>query len=147
MRRAWLAVVLVVLGVLTGCGDSASDRRESYCAALEEAQPELTRTADEAGAGAFLGLLPTLEELAAESPSDLKDEWQTYLGSLRTMRDVLASADLTPADLAAGIPDGTDDDTAAEVTAAVRNLRGPQTRAAASAITQQALDVCGVQIL
>lgn len=145
--RLFLVAALVVGLAACGSSDPDVERRSAYCEALEEAQPELTRTADEAGPDAFLTLLPTLEELASASPSDLKDEWQVYLAALRGLRDALGDAGLAPADLAEGIPDGVDDSTATAVTAAVRNLRSGETRDAASAITQQALDVCGVQIL
>ncbi|WP_446499891.1 hypothetical protein [Nocardioides alcanivorans] len=107
----------------------------------------MTRTADEGGAGAFLDALPILEELAQGSPSDLKDEWQTYLTSLRNLRDVLAEIAVDPEELADGVPTRLSKAERQRVRGAVRNVRSVETRQAAQGITQQALDVCDVQIL
>lgn len=147
LRCLTAGVLIGVLGLVVGCSESDQDRRDAYCQTLEEAQPELTRIADEAGPGAFLDLLPRLEEIGAEAPSDLKDEWQTYLTALRGMRDGLEAAGLEAEDLTDGVPTDLPTDEATAVTAAVRNLRSAQTEAAATGITQHALDICGVQIL
>nr|WP_235735134.1 hypothetical protein [Nocardioides alcanivorans] len=148
-RRVGGAVVLAVLAgsALTGCQQSEQERRADYCKAIADASATLTRTADEGGAGAFLDALPILEELAQGSPSDLKDEWQTYLTSLRNLRDVLAEIAVDPEELADGVPTRLSKAERQRVRGAVRNVRSVETRQAAQGITQQALDVCDVQIL
>lgn len=142
-----LALVALVLPVLAGCQQSEEDRRADYCEAVADAADELTRTADEGGAGAFLQALPVLEELAEQSPSDLKDEWQTYLGALRNLRDVLSETGVEPEELTDGVPERLGAAEQERVLGAVRNVRSRATAQAAQGITQQALDVCDTQIL
>ena len=140
-------VGLLLTGAVAGCDQSEEERRADYCAAVSAAAEELTRTADEGGAGAFLDALPTLEELAQQSPSDLKDEWQTYLGALENLRDVLAEAEVEPDELGDGVPRRLSKAQRQRVEGAVRLVRSDKTAAAAAGITQQALDVCDTQLL
>ncbi|WP_110205621.1 hypothetical protein [Nocardioides daejeonensis] len=147
VRRLAAVLILTLLFGLGACSKSAEEKRADYCAAVKDASTGLTRTADEGGASAFLKALPVLEELAEQAPSDLKDEWQTYLGALRNLRDVLAEAKVTPEELSDGVPKRLSEEERARVLGAVRNARSPQTQAAAQGITQQALDVCRTQIL
>ena len=140
-------VVLLLLPVVAGCEQSEEERRADYCAAVSDAAEELTRTADEGGAGAFLDALPLLEDLAQQSPSDLKDEWQTYLGALQNLRDVLADVEVAPDELEDGVPERLSKAERRRVEGAVRLVRSEKTRTAAAGITQQALDVCDTQLL
>lgn len=146
MRYAVALVVLLVLPV-TGCSKSQDEVRDDYCAAVKEHSEDLIRLSDEGGPEAFAKMLPTLEELAAEAPEDLADEWSSYLDALRGWRDALDESGVEPADLAGGMPKDLARDDKRRIRGAATVLRSPEVTAASEGIEQQALDVCGTPLL
>lgn len=147
--RGWsAAVAVVVMLTVAGCSEPTKEQqRAEYCGLLKDSSKELTRIADEGGVGAFLDALPTLRKLADAAPKDLDDEWATYLAALDGLADALETAGLEPEALATPFPDDVSRSEQQALAEAVAALSSAPVRAAATGITQQALDVCDTQIL
>ena len=138
----------LVLG-LAGCSESDDERRDAYCDAVRKDAKEVGRTVSEGGAGAFLEVLPTLEDLAEQAPSDLKDEWQTLVNALRGLQDAVDETGLQPGDLeeGGGLPADLSAADRRTVRGAASVLASPEVVAATQGIEQQALDVCKEPLL
>ncbi|CAM3233966.1 hypothetical protein NODU109028_05385 [Nocardioides dubius] len=145
---AALGVALLAGSALLACSEPTDqEQRAAYCEAVSDAAQELTRIADEGGAGAFVQALPTLEGLAEAAPADLEDEWATYLDALHGLRDAVADAGLEPSALDAPLSEDVAQADRQAIATAVATVTSAEVRAAATGITQQALDVCDTQIL
>lgn len=143
-----LSLVVVAALAVSGCSEPTKEQqRAEYCGMVKDASGELTRIADEGGVGAFLDALPTLRRLADAAPADLADEWASYLGALEGLDKALDRAELAPSALASPFGDDVSEKDRAAITDAVRTIGSAEVRAAATGITQQALDVCNTQIL
>jgi hypothetical protein len=142
------ALAAALLGA-TACGESADERREAYCDAVGQRSEEVSRTVAEGGPGAFLEVLPALQDLADQAPSDLKDEWRTLVNALEGLRDALDEAGLEPADLGegGGLPAGLSREDRRTVRGAASVLASPEVVSATRGIEQQALDVCKQPLL
>ena len=146
MRRLAASVLLLGL-VATGCQQSEDDRRADYCALVEEKADEVTRTVNEGGSAAFVELLPTLEKLADAAPSDLKDEWQTFVNALLALRDALDETGVDPDQVDGELPDGLSRDERRRVLSAVALLASADVVNDVKGIEQHALDVCHTPLL
>ena len=143
-----LATLALALGLLaTACQESDDDRRAAYCDLVEEKADELTRTVDEGGAGAFVELLPTLEELGDAAPIDLKDEWREFLDPLRALRDVLEETGVEPDEVDGELPEELTREERLRVRNTAALLATPEVFGAVQGIEQHALDVCHTSIL
>ena len=146
MRRAGppLVAALVVLGgVVAGC----SSEQETYCAAVQEHQGELSDVAASDEPGAVLGALDAYRDLRSKAPDDIRDEWTQVVTRLEALGDALDAAGVDPAaydpEVTPGdLPDG--DRRAIE--AAARDLGQRETVEAMGGVEQQALDVCGTPL-
>lgn len=147
LRPLVAVVALAALTGLAGCEQSAEEKRSAYCAQVKDDSDDLTRITDEGGAAAFLEALPILERLSDKSPSDLKDEWQTFLNGLYGLEDAMNEAALEPEELDEGLPKGMDPADRKRVTQAANFLQDPRVVTAAQGIEQHALDVCDTPIL
>jgi len=149
MRPVLVALLVLGLGPgLAGCQQSAEQQREEYCAAVAEEGSELTRIADEAGPAGFLQALPILEGLAARAPSDVRDEWQTFLDALHGLRDALEESGVDPEAMGEeGLPEGLSRAERRRVRAQASVLASGDVVAATQGIEQHALDVCRTPIL
>jgi len=137
---------ILLTGLLTGLSTGVagcSSQEQTYCDTVEEHQAELGRIADEGGPDAVLQELPTLEALAADAPSDLKDEWQTLLTAVQGLDQAFDDADVDPATYDARRPpaDLSADDRR-KIASAAAQLGTDSVRLATSGIEQEALDVC-----
>lgn len=144
MRRLVPALLLVLLTGVAGCGDP----QERYCASVEEHRKELAdMTSSEAGGAALLRHLPMLQDLAADAPPDLQDEWQTFLTAVEGLDKALRAADVRPEQFGAGKPpSGLSKPELQRIQAAATRLASPDVVQAASGIEQEARDVCKVNI-
>jgi hypothetical protein len=136
--RLLLASVLLA-GALSGC----ASQEDTYCDAVKQHQTELGRIADEGGPDALLKELPTLESLAGEAPSDIKDEWQTVVTAVRALDQAFDDAGVDPATYDAKHPpaDLSDDDRR-QIESAASDLGSDSVLAATGGIEQEALDIC-----
>ena len=133
-----LALALALLAAVA-CGETESD----YCEAVEEHQTELTEVLAQGGPTALLEALPIFEDLAAQAPVDIRDEWDTVVDALRALEDALEAAGVDPATYDSENPppglSATDRD---RIEAAASNVADPKTAAALTGVDQQARDVC-----
>lgn len=143
--RASLAALLAcaLIGGLGACGDPIED----YCHTLKDHRKELNQLVE---ADTQFGLIThraMLEDLAAQAPDDLADEWQVFLRAVRGLDRAVEASGHRPAEFKAGaFPDGVSESDQAAVKAAADRLASPETLAAASGIDQQARDVCKVNL-
>lgn len=139
------ALLVVLAG---GCAQDEDAQREDYCESVADRSAELTRLTDEGGPAAFLEALPVLEDLAEESPDDLRDEWRTFLDALHGLEDAVAETGLDPADLTGeGLPDDLPAADRRRLRGAASVLASPDVVAATQGIEQHALDVCHTPLL
>ena len=138
--------VVLTAGLAAGLAGCTSTE-EAYCDAVEEHQTGLGRVSDEGGPEAVLDELPTLEALAADAPTDLKDEWQLLITAVKSLDRAFADADIDPAAYDAKHPpaDLSDDDRLG-IESAATSLGSQSVTIATSGIEQQALDVCKTPI-
>ena len=126
-----------------GPGRLRGDATESYCAEVSARQDELAGHLEEGGPDALLRALPVLEELGAEAPGDLADEWQQVLGRLRALDSALREAGVDPASYDREEPpadlSGAQRST---IDGAARELVSERTAQAMAGLEQQARDVC-----
>ena len=80
-----IAVVLVLSGLLSGCGG------EDYCDTVKDRQADLTDVTASGSAAALLDALPIFRDLADEAPDDIRDEWRTFLDPLEELENVFAA--------------------------------------------------------
>lgn len=138
------AAALALTGVLlVGGGEDDDGPYDAYCSAVEEHRSEIGAAL---GAGKETGLLralPAFEDLAAEAPDDIRDEWRIVIDRISELQAALDAAGVDaasydfarpPADLAA------EDRKAIE--AAATRLGSADTAAALAGVEQQARDVC-----
>lgn len=140
---AVVVAVVVVAGFLVLRDTASDDPFASYCAAVEEHRSELGAAL---GAGEETGLLralPVFEDLAAQAPDDIRDEWAVVVDRVGELQAALDAAGVDaaaydfekpPAELAA-------EDREAIETAATR-LGSADTASALAGVEQQARDVC-----
>lgn len=137
----------LVLGP-AGCSESDDERRDAYCDAVREDAKEVGRTVSEGGAGAFLEVLPTLEDLAEQAPSDLKDEWQTLVNALDGLKSALEETGVSPDDITGGnLPKDLSREDRRTVRGAASVLSSEEVVTATQGIEQHALDICKQPLL
>jgi hypothetical protein len=143
-RGPALAAALLVLGpAAAGC----SSEQETYCAAVEEHQGELSDVAASDEPGAVLGALDAYRDLRSKAPGDIRDEWTQVVTRLEALQEALDAAGVDPAsyDPAATPADLSGDDRSA-IESAARDLGRAETVEAMGGVEQQALDVCGTPL-
>lgn len=143
--RIVAAVVAVLLAlVLGGCGQ---DRGEAYCEDLTKQRKQLAEMLQSDSPEALFENLDRMRELAKGAPSDLKDEWQTFLDAVEGLDRALREADVTPSEFADGQPPaGVSVAERRSIVDAADQLAGDDVVAAASGIEQQARDVCKINL-
>src|SRR4051794_102490 len=143
--RATLAPLLVAVLALgmTSCGD----QEKSYCAALSADQELFAAMADDTSGLALLKHRSALHGLADKAPSDLSDEWQTFLGAVDAFAKTLSDAGVKPGDFVDGqAPAGLDPAVHTRIVDAANELSSDDVVQAADGIEQQAKDVCKLQL-
>ena len=143
-RGAALAGLLLVLGPLAGCGEPSI---EDYCAELRLAREKIADMVSDSSASALLDNLELLQGLGDKAPSDLRDEWQTFLGALEDLQGALDDAGVDAQDFEGGQPPaGLSRQERSAVVRAADQIRSAEVVAAASGIEQQGRDVCKVNL-
>ncbi len=143
-RRAVVSLAVAMLLSLTGCG---GDSTEDYCGAIEGANEQITKMIASDSPSALLSNLPLLRDLAEESPEDLADEWETFIGALEGLDEALDEAGVKASDFEAGKPpEGLSDADQKAIADAAGQVGGEDVAEATSGIEQQARDVCKVNL-
>lgn len=145
MRLPAVVPVVACLALLaSGC---AEDPQADYCEVVEEHQAELSDIAASDDAGAIFGALDSYEELEAEAPRDIADDWAAVVEPLRGLEQVLTDEGVDPSSYAADEPPADlDAEGRAAIEAAARAVGSEQTVAAMAGVEQHALDVCGTPL-
>ena len=142
VRSASVLVALACLVPLTGCGENAVD---AYCSKLDADRPRIAAMLDSDSPSPLLTNRRFLHDLADAAPSDVADEWQTFLAALDGLQKALDRAGVKPSEFVGGKPPaGLTGAQRAGIADAVAQLGTDDTLAAASGIEQQARDVCKV---
>lgn len=138
MRRV---LVLVLLAALVGCGED--DPFETYCAEVKAQQAALSDDLAGSETTGLIDALPEFEQLAAKSPDDLQDEWDTVTSRIGALVAALENAGVDPATYdRRKPPQGVTDDERAAIDAAARAMATPETARALDGVEQHARDVC-----
>ena len=133
-----VAALLLVVGVLSGCGGD-----DDYCAAVKEHQAELTDAAGSGSPAALLEALPMFRDLADRAPDDIRDEWTTFLEPLEELDDALGDADVDPAAYdPTNLPDSLSEADRERIEDAGSALADAAVVRAFDGVQQQAKDVC-----
>lgn len=145
MRRAVaLAGALLLALPLAGCGEPTT---EDYCAQLRLDREKLSDMVAASSPTALLDNLELLQGLGEKAPSDLTDEWQTFLGALEDLDRALRAADVSAKDFEGGRPPaGLSPTDRRAVVSAADQIRSEEVVSAASGIEQQGRDVCKVNL-
>lgn len=141
-RLAALALTALLVVLLAGCGNSGPDYSQ-YCAVAKRYQGIF---ADDGTGLNLVTNVAKLKLIAAQSPDDLKDEWQTFLGAVEGLDSAVKSVGLKPTDFVNGkTPAGTPASSVETVIEAANRLSQPDVVDAANGIEQEAKDVCQLQ--
>lgn len=136
-----MALVVAALLPLAGCGDPG----QNYCGDLEENRKQLADMVESGSASALLAHLPLLRDLGDQAPSDVADEWRTFLGALDGLNDALKMAGAKPSQFKDGKPPADLSVADRKTVADAANQLGTEAVVASVAgIEQQARDVCKV---
>lgn len=147
MRRHLKPVAAAVLSLGLAAGLAAcGDPNQSYCSAISKDQARLSEMINSSTPDALITDLPLLESLAAKSPDDLTDEWQTFLNAIKGLRDALKGAGLSASDVKGGLPVSVQGQQRRTLIAAADTLSSHDVVDAANGIETQARDVCTVNL-
>jgi hypothetical protein len=148
VRRSWRSLVAgVALGLLASVSGCGQDPIDAYCSDLSSHRKQIATMLDSTSPDALLARRDVLEGLAEKSPSDLQDEWQTFLAAVDDLRAALRHAGVKASEFTAGKPpagvSATDEKTIVE---AADQLSSDDVVAAATGISQEATDVCKINL-
>jgi hypothetical protein len=148
LRRSWrhlaAAAALALLASLSGCGQDPID---AYCSDLSSHRKQIAGMLDSDSQDSLFTHVDVLKDLAKKSPSDLQDEWQTFLDAVDDLQAALEHAGVKASQFTAGKPpaDLSAADRKAIVEAATQ-LSSDDVVAAANGISQEATDVCKINL-
>jgi hypothetical protein len=145
--RLRTAVGPVLAAVLALGAVSCGDPEKSYCAALSADQELFAAMADDTSGLALLKHRSTLHQLGDKAPSDLTDEWQTFLGAIDAFDQTLHETGVKPDEFVDGqAPATLSPEVRTRIVNAANELSSDDVVQAADAIEQQAKDVCKLQL-
>jgi hypothetical protein len=145
MRDTRAAVLVLALGsaLLTGC----ASQQEQYCEVVSDHQQELTEIATDTSRDAVFRALPIYEDLAAEAPDDVADDWGAVVSSLQDLRQAFDDAGVDPATYDPKKPPadlGQDEKEA--IAEAAGALMQERTTTAMASVEQHSRDVCKTEL-
>lgn len=144
MRLLVSGVLIALLFATNACG---RDPEQDYCGAIKDHRKELNQLADEDTQYGLIEHLPMLQDFAERAPSDIVDEWQTFLTAIEGLQAAVEETGHRPADFAdAKMPADLSAEDRAAVARAADQLSSRETLAASEAIDQQVRDVCKVNL-
>ena len=141
-----LAFALVGASV-TGC---SSDPTQDYCDELGSATDRLVGLAErseESGENYLEPALELFEQLRAQAPADLRDEWDTFVFAWQDLVEVLGETGVDPTTFdPTERPEGLSQQDFDRIRAVGSELRSARVRDAVEGITRHANDVCGLSL-
>ena len=145
MVRTLTTTAILVVSLTAGC----ADQTEAYCDTLADNRQVLTDLADTAaspGGNIFERSLPVFDELREAAPDTLVDEWDTFIFAWEGLAATFEAAGVDPSEYRGGAtPEITAQDRSA-IEDAAEHLNSSRVVDATTAIEQQALDVCDVDL-
>jgi hypothetical protein len=147
------AVAVALLG-LTGCGSDDDDpyavpeEFQDYCEEVEAHQKQITDALASGGeATGLIKALPSFEDLAAEAPDDIADEWEVIVDRIQDLVDALDAAGVDPDSYDRRHPPaGLEQEQREAIDAAATALVSSTTAGAMDGVQQQARDVCKTRL-
>jgi len=156
VRSRALASVVLVAGVLAGCGDGEEEARtatENYCEALRDADEEFSALSGEAPDPARLeGALDRLGELAEQAPDEVQAEWEVLDNAISEVRQGLEDAGVSFEDLEqlsdnpTELPEDVDPGKLMELGRKVQEMSSQEFRDASDRIRRHAKRECDVDL-
>jgi len=153
MRPAGALVgALVLAGALSGCGNpvtwiTGGNAIDDYCGDLSSHQVAFADMFAAGTSDALLKNLPMLEQIAGKAPSDIADDWQNLLTPIQGLQKALDAAGVKATDFHDGVPPaGTNAAARKQIAQAAALLAAPAATNAATAIDQEARDVCKLNL-
>ena len=132
----------LLLVPLAGCGENSID---AYCTQLRTDRAKIADMVDSDSPSPLLSNLRLLHDLADRAPTDVADEWQTFLAALDALQKTLKDVGVTASEFVGGRPpSGLSATDRRAVSDAVGQLGTDDVLGAADGIEQQARDVCKV---
>lgn len=145
--RAAEGLVGLLLAALLGLAGCGGDGTSGYCNDLETQSEKIADILDSGSPSALLDGLPVLRGLADRAPSDLDDEWQTFLGALDGLDAAIKEAGVEPSDFKDGKPPaGLSVRQQQAIADAADQISSDDVVAASTGIEQEARDVCQVNL-
>lgn len=142
-RLPALVAVAALLLPLSACGDPI----HAYCGTLRDHRAKLSQMINGGSPTALIDNLTLLKKIAGRAPSDLTDEWQTFLNAIEGLDQALHDADVDAAEFRDGRPPaGLTPAQREEIADAATQLASPQVVSAADGIVQEARDVCHLDL-
>ena len=143
LRIPALVVACALMLPLSACGDPV----DAYCGTLRDNRTKLSQMINGGSPTALIDNLTLLKKIAGRAPSDLTDEWQTFLNAIEGLDQALHDADVDPEDFQQGnAPAGLSAAQRKEIADAASQLASPQVVSAADDIVQEARDVCHLDL-
>lgn len=145
-RLAPLLAVVLLAGTAVAC----QSQQETYCESLRAERQtflELGRDVRQGKDGAITDGIEVFDQLREDAPSDLRDEWDTFLRAWRGLASALDRAEVSESVFRRGEqPKGVSDGEYAAIQDAAAQLVDARVLEAASGIEQHARDVCKVDL-
>jgi hypothetical protein len=143
LRLPALLVAGAMLLPVSACGDPV----DAYCGTLRDNRARLSQMINGGSPTALIDNLTLLKKIAGRAPSDLTDEWQTFLNAIEGLDQALHDANVDPADFRHGrAPAGLSAGQRKDIADAASQLASPQVVEAATGIVQEARDVCHIDL-
>jgi hypothetical protein len=143
LRLPALVAVCALMVPVSGCGDPV----QAYCGTLRDNRAKLSQMINGGSPTALIDNLTLLKKIAGRAPSDLTDEWQTFLNAIEGLDQALHDANVDPTDFRNGhAPAGLSAAQRKEIADAASQLASPQVVSAANGIVQEARDVCHLDL-
>jgi len=142
----------LLVGLLSGCTNpitwvTGGNEFDDYCSDLSSHQVQFADMFASSSTDALLKNLPMLEKIAPKAPSDIADDWQNFLTPIQGLKKALDDAGVKAEDYHDGVPPaGTSTADRKAIAQAAALLATSTATSAASAIDQEARDVCKLNL-
>lgn len=148
MKKSAVAVLVLVVGGLSACAGGGG-KNSDYCKDLQASQPQIAGLQSKGAAG-LTDAFEASHKLAAEAPSEIKDDWAVLDRGMTEFENTLKKIGITPDDLAAlsqgQMPEGVQTKDLQALPKAYEKLAGPEARQASAAIRKHAKNVCELDL-
>ena len=147
------ALAIAAAGLLVSASVTSCSHGASYCGTLKQDRKQLAalsaQTAGSSGKGsrALTRTVALLSDLRDQSPSDIRDDWDTLVQAMQGLADAVKASGADPAEFRGGRrPAGVTEGQLRAVQQAAAELQATPVEQATKSIEQHALDVCKVDL-